>query len=421
MSSGVDGDATTFTTKSVPSQHPYLPACHRHRFPATNCGRSVGSWKDFLSRKRYRLRGGFQRATQKLQESQPQRRHAETEAPSEPIAKVGTIALGKAYGSKCETVGRGAYGTVSVYRSKSTRRKSSTSSTTTGTHLPEQSPPSTATLVAVKDFHQRPGQSTTDYHDKVLREFGVASQLRHHNIVRTWELLGTGDGGLCQVMEFCDAGDLHSLLLSRQPHVLPVAEADCLFKQLMRGVEYLHELGIVHSDIKPENLLLTVDGTLKLTDFGCSLQLLEATDSPETDSEPPAAPARPKQLLSGVRGSRPYVAPEEFANDDFDGLQADVWACGITYLVLRFGMMLWHRARPQDDQYNAYIRGRREEDGYAPLEGLEPTDCRLVMYCMLDPQPERRLTASQFLRTQWARRIQLCEAGENLVSDASCS
>jgi protein-serine/threonine kinase len=67
-------------------------------------------------------------------------------------------------------------------------------------------------------------------------------------------------------MEFCAGGDHYTLVLSAG--TLKDVEADCFFKQLMRGVEYLHEVGVSHYDLKPENLLLTAHGCLKIADFG---------------------------------------------------------------------------------------------------------------------------------------------------------
>jgi protein-serine/threonine kinase len=67
-------------------------------------------------------------------------------------------------------------------------------------------------------------------------------------------------------MEYCAGGDLKTLVL--RAGRLETSEADCYFKQLMRGLEYLHEMGVAHRDLKLENLLPTADGALKITDFG---------------------------------------------------------------------------------------------------------------------------------------------------------
>jgi protein-serine/threonine kinase len=66
-------------------------------------------------------------------------------------------------------------------------------------------------------------------------------------------------------MAFCDGGNLTILILRRKN--LCELEADCFFKQLACGVEYLHSVGVAHHDLKPENLLFTSGGVLKIADL----------------------------------------------------------------------------------------------------------------------------------------------------------
>lgn len=69
------------------------------------------------------------------------------------------------------------------------------------------------------------------------------------------------------VMEFC-VGGLQDMLESTPQKKFPLSQAHGYFSQLIDGLEYLHSKGIVHKDIKPGNLLLTLDGTLKISDLG---------------------------------------------------------------------------------------------------------------------------------------------------------
>ena len=70
-----------------------------------------------------------------------------------------------------------------------------------------------------------------------------------------------------ETMEWCGGGDLFSIIKSGN---MTAVERNCCFKQLIRGIAYMHSAGIAHRDIKPENLLLNEDGQLKITDFGVS-------------------------------------------------------------------------------------------------------------------------------------------------------
>lgn len=83
---------------------------------------------------------------------------------------------------------------------------------------------------------------------------------------------------------------------------LGMLEADCFFKQLVRGVEYLHSVGVAHRDLKPENLLWTGAGVLKIGYFG------------EEEA----------RMSSGHCRTTPYVAPELFLDGKYDPRLVDV-------------------------------------------------------------------------------------------------
>jgi serine/threonine-protein kinase 11 len=67
---------------------------------------------------------------------------------------------------------------------------------------------------------------------------------------------------------FCGGGNLQDLLPSAPNKQLPLPQARSLFRDLIEGLDYLHSNGIIHKDIKPDNLLITNSGSLKITDFG---------------------------------------------------------------------------------------------------------------------------------------------------------
>ncbi|KAH7322832.1 serine/threonine-protein kinase [Stachybotrys elegans] len=251
--------------------------------------------------------------------------------------------------------------------------------------------------LALKEFRRQRSLTPEKYRKQVAAEFSIANSLQHHNIVRAFELFENSQGVFCQTMELCAGGDIGSLLLFAG--YLEEAVADCLFKQLLHGVEYLHQKGVAHCDIKPENLLLTKQGTVKITDFGCS-------ECFRLDWE------EENHRITGRRGSMAYMPPEEYTDESFDGPGVDVWACGIVYLTLRTGRHPWYIAREQhDEDYASYLKNRRLEDGHAPIEALEPPSCRIVVYSMLDPVPTRRITIQQILDSAWVKDIELCAAG----------
>jgi protein-serine/threonine kinase len=323
-----------------------------------------------------------------------------------------TASLVEKYGKCQEIVGRGAFGIVRISHKRSD----------TG----EQ-------LFAVKEFRRRPEENEKKYSKRLTAEFCISSSLRHPNVIHTLDLLQDSKGDYCEVMEFCAGGDLYTLVLAAGK--LEVNEADCFFKQMMRGVEYMHEMGVAHRDLKPENLLLTTHGALKITDFGNGECFRMAWES-ET------------HMVTGLCGSAPYIAPEEYVDKEFDARAVDVWATGVIYMAMRTGRHLWRVAKKEDDEfYERYLEGRRDEEGYAPIESLhrvrpplqippsipfflfslsldhpkpnkkklthpQQARCRNVIYSILDPNPGRRITASQVLKSEWGREIKLCTAGE---------
>ncbi len=249
-----------------------------------------------------------------------------------------TATLVQKYGKCQEIVGRGAFGIVRI--SHKTDPKDSKS---------EQ-------LYAVKEFRRRPQESPKKYQKRLTSEFCISSSLRHPNVIHTLDLLQDAKGDYCEVMEFCAGGDLYTLVLAAGK--LEVQEADCYFKQLMMGVEYLHEMGVAHRDLKPENLLLTTHGSLKITDFGNGECFRMAWE-------------KEAHMTAGLCGSAPYIAPEEYTDKEFDPRALDVWATGVIYMAMRTGRHLWRVAkRDEDEFFDRYVEGRRGDDGYGPIETL---------------------------------------------------
>ncbi|KAK4696019.1 hypothetical protein P7C71_g1837, partial [Lecanoromycetidae sp. Uapishka_2] len=310
-----------------------------------------------------------------------------------------TATLVQKYGKCQEIVGRGAFGIVRI------------------SHKTDPKDSKLEQLYAVKEFRRRPQESPKKYQKRLTSEFCISSSLRHPNVIHTLDLLQDAKGDYCEVMEFCAGGDLYTLVLAAGK--LEVQEADCYFKQLMMGVEYLHEMGVAHRDLKPENLLLTTHGSLKITDFGNGECFRMAWE-------------KEAHMTAGLCGSAPYIAPEEYTDKEFDPRAVDVWATGVIYMAMRTGRHLWRVAkRDEDEFFDRYVEGRRGDDGYGPIETLHRVSrktvlmvdqlslmfvkrrCRNVIYSILDPDPAptRRLTASKVLKSEWVREIEVCQAG----------
>ncbi|KJZ69715.1 hypothetical protein HIM_10884 [Hirsutella minnesotensis 3608] len=214
--------------------------------------------------------------------------------------------------------------------------------------------------------HKRIGDGTSE-ELRIATEFYIPSELHHPNVVQALDLFKDKNGDFQEVMEFCPGSDLFTPVLSTGK--LEAQEADCFFKQLIRGLQYVHEMGVTHRDLKPENLLLNRQGRLNISDFGCSECFRTAW---EEDA----------RMVSRICGSGPYIAPEVYTNGEFDGRAVDIWACGIIYMAMRTGCLLWQMARKDDEMYAQYVDDRRLEKGFAPIESLHRLTCISIRHAV---------------------------------------
>ncbi|KAF9081375.1 serine/threonine-protein kinase HAL4/sat4 [Mortierella sp. GBA35] len=228
------------------------------------------------------------------------------------------------YGELQQIIGKGAFGTVRI----SVKRNPETGE--------EQ-------VFAIKEFKYTHGETQKLYMRRLTSEFCIASSLKHANVIQTMDLLQLHGDTYSEVMEYCAGGDMHSLIASA--NTLGESESSCFFSQLINGVAFLHSMGVVHRDLKPENLLLTSDGCLKIADFG--------------NSEVFRMPWEKKVRSSAsIRGSGPFIAPEEFTNKTFDARKVDMWACGVIYMCMRLGRYTWHEASEGDPIWDGFLYRR---------------------------------------------------------------
>ncbi|KAI8097632.1 kinase-like domain-containing protein [Halteromyces radiatus] len=358
-----------------------------------------------------------------------------------------THSFAQKWGSCQEIIGRGAFGVVRV------------------AHKKDMSVPgSEERLYAVKEFRKRSSESTKSYVKRLTSEFCIASTLHHINVIETLDLLPLNDTSsiYCQVMEYCNGGDLFNVIYECSDRGLDIAEANCFFKQLIHGVNYIHSMGIAHRDLKPENLLFSSTGCLKISDFGSAECFSVVWEEPDAQGKPILH--KSKDLV----GSEPYIAPEEFIQDEYDARKVDVWSCGIIYLAMRTGSHLWHIAKQgEDEAYDRYLKfrqlvdeerenARRErslrrqqlqqqeqlnstvengsdlsllqiqreisvlkakenikkkakEGGYDVLESLDFASKKLI-YRLLDPSGDKRILTSDILTNEWFIKIKSCQS-----------
>lgn len=121
--------------------------------------------------------------------------------------------------------------------------------------------------VAVKTFGEPlENESDDDYVSVIQQEYSIAKRLQHPNIVATYDLYTDGMNWH-QIMEYYPI-QLPELVHS---HELSQHEVDCIFKGIVEGVGYMHNNGIAHLDLKLSNVMLSLNGSPKIIDFGSAV------------------------------------------------------------------------------------------------------------------------------------------------------
>jgi serine/threonine protein kinase len=169
----------------------------------------------------------------------------------------------------------------------------------------------------------------TEAIDRFQREVKAAAQLSHRNIVTAYDADQAGDFHF-MVMEYVDGVDLSQTVKDRG--ALPVAEACDYIRQAAIGLQHAHERGMVHRDIKPHNLMVSQDGTVKILDFGL------ASLAPEAALDPDSVEARSDLTAAGaIMGTPDYISPEQATDARQADIRSDIYSLGATLYYLLSG------------------------------------------------------------------------------------
>ena len=191
-------------------------------------------------------------------------------------------------------------------------------------------------LQALKVMHL----STPSFRHRLLQEGRGQAGLRHPNVVSVFDVLEINDAPAL-LMEYVDGPTLGRLIKSR---AFTVSEALWLFRGIVLGVGAAHRRGLVHRDLKPDNVLLapTNDGLVpKVTDFG----LVKMVGQEVSQSQ-----------IGRAIGTAPYMAPEQVRGAVDIDQRADLWALGCILYELVSGERTFHGSNPLDT-FNRVQRG----------------------------------------------------------------
>ena len=248
--------------------------------------------------------------------------------------------------------------------------------------------------VAIKTV-RRPDAGDAEAADmdaRFRREAEAAGRLTHPNVVAIYDF-GVASGVPYIVMELIDGESLKTRL-DRKAEV-PPPEIAGIMRDLLAGLQYSHERGVVHRDIKPANIMLTRDGRAKIADFG----IARIGGSSLT-------------LTGTVMGTPAYMSPEQISGETVDA-RSDIWSAGVVLYQLLTG------ERPYEGSPSAIMVKIMKTAPILPTEirVTAPVAFDWVVRKALAKRPDERFASA----TAFATAVREAAAGRSLPEDADGS
>lgn len=184
--------------------------------------------------------------------------------------------------------------------------------------------------------------------ERFRREVKAAAQLSHANIVTAHDA-DEADGLHFLVMEFVDGISLDRLVARKGPQ--PVAMACHFARQAALGLQHAFEKGMIHRDIKPQNLVVTRKGQVKILDFGLARFARGTEPEVEAGAKPPLAPLTAASLLMGTPE---YLSPEQARSSRGLDIRSDLYSLGGTLYFLLTGSVPFPHATTLIDKLLAH-------------------------------------------------------------------
>jgi len=250
---------------------------------------------------------------------------------------------------------------------------------------------STGELVACKIISSSRMKTTA-----IQKEVDMMKKLQHPSIVGLRAHIADGKYQYI-FMELATGGELFSRVISSGS--LQEHEAAPYFKQLIEAVAYMHSMGVVHRDLKLENVLMDARDSCKVCDFGLAHDYLRDGGKLEENRQ---------TLLREVCGSKSYCAPEVLAGLGYDGMPTDVWSCGICLFAMLAGFFPLDEASGSDWRFERVkMTAAAGQSVTHAIFGFYDRPCMLskvvtdLIDGMLAIDPQRRLTVSEILSNPW--------------------
>lgn len=246
--------------------------------------------------------------------------------------------------------------------------------------------------VAIKIINKRTLKKLKNGEETLKNEIAIMKQLRNHeNVLKLIEVIHNEEKQkIYVVLEFCGAGSLQQLIDSHPNSRLPLVDVHHFFRQLILGLDYIHNQGIIHRDIKPANLMVTPDRVLKVADFGVARKLDKFSKS---------------DIVSHAHGSPAFQSPQIATGaKTFSGFKLDIWACGVTLYVLVVGKY------PFEDE-NVFKLYEKIAQAEYDMPDFVEDDLKDLIRGMLDKNEDTRYSIQQIRDHPWFNTTRYEEKG----------
>lgn len=222
---------------------------------------------------------------------------------------------------------------------------------------------------------------------RIYNEIECLKRLKHHNIARLYQVFDTPNI-IYLVLEYCNGGELFDYIVKKTK--LDEAEANKIFHDLVRVLDYIHINGFAHRDLKPENVLFDNSHQIKLIDFGlaanCSAENMALKRSQQ-----------PIDQLNTCCGSVTYAAPEVISGAPYSGTAVDVWSAGVMLYASLVGQL------PFNDSSIPKLY-QKIQAGLKDIPSFLSSDASDLIRKMLTVDPKQRITIRQILAHPWLTR-----------------
>ncbi|KAJ3356096.1 hypothetical protein HDU83_002010 [Entophlyctis luteolus] len=240
-----------------------------------------------------------------------------------------------------------------------------------------------------------------DRKERLMREISIMQSLDHPYILKLLDVIET-DYYIGLVMEPClgmskpfvyelqclaqtinTGGELFDYIVRR--NFLPEANAVRFFAQIIVGVSYLHSMGIVHRDLKLENILLDEHENIVIADFGFASQTVRNNSD----------------LLVTSCGSPAYAAPELVLKDSYSGVAADIWSCGVILYSMLAGYLPFDDDPANPDGANIHLLYQYIMSAKPNYPETFSENAKELIGMMLVTDPDQRASLAQVMGHIW--------------------